>query len=191
MSKQDKIALSFSGMAASCQDKFWRTIEENCMIPEDELIKALGILSRREIEARVIVPIVDAFSQEFGRESTLEILSCTIKQIANQQGIQLAKNMGGNSIRDFARALDAWKKDDALRIEMIEQDDSRLYFNVVRCRYAELYEKLGISELGVILSCNRDQALIEGFNPNIKFERSQTIMEGAKLCDFRYRMERE
>jgi hypothetical protein len=58
---------------------------------------------------------------------------------------------------------------------------------VTRCRYAELYHALGIPELGTLLSCNRDYALIEGFNPDVDLTRTQTIMEGATYCDFRYR----
>jgi hypothetical protein len=49
-----------------------------------------------------------------------------------------------------------------------------------------MYRALGIPELGGLLSCNRDQALIQGFNPNVQLERTQTIMEGAPFCDFRY-----
>ena len=30
---------------------------------------------------------------------------------------------------------------------------------------------------------------VEGFNPKIKFERTQTIMEGASYCGFRYILE--
>jgi hypothetical protein len=29
----------------------------------------------------------------------------------------------------------------------------------------------------------------KGFNPKIKFKRTQTIMEGAPYCDFRYTLE--
>jgi hypothetical protein len=36
------------------------------------------------------------------------------------------------------------------------------------------------------LSCARDYALIEGFNPDVSLKRTQTIMEGATHCDFRY-----
>jgi hypothetical protein len=39
----------------------------------------------------------------------------------------------------------------------------------------------------LILSCNRDYALIEGFNADIALTRTQTIMQGASHCDFRYR----
>ncbi|MBW2409434.1 MAG: L-2-amino-thiazoline-4-carboxylic acid hydrolase [Deltaproteobacteria bacterium] len=41
-------------------------------------------------------------------------------------------------------------------------------------------------ELGTILSCSRDFALIKGFNPKINLKRTQTIMEGASYCDFSY-----
>lgn len=71
---------------------------------------------------------------------------------------------------------------------MIEQDGERFGFNVTRCRYAEMYRALGIPELGALLSCNRDYALIEGFNPEVALTRTQTIMEGASHCDFRYQM---
>ncbi len=60
-----------------------------------------------------------------------------------------------------------------------------LSYNATRCRYAELYQSLGLTELGRILSCSRDEPLLEGFNPQISFVRSQTILEGAPFCDFR------
>jgi hypothetical protein len=50
-----------------------------------------------------------------------------------------------------------------------------------------MYRELGIARLGPILSCARDFALIEGFNPQICLTRTQTLMEGAPCCDFRYR----
>ena len=71
-----------------------------------------------------------------------------------------------------------------------EQTDEVLAFDVTRCRYAEMYRALGIPELGAVLSCNRDAALIEGFNPEVHFSRTQTIMGGASHCDFRYRKPR-
>jgi hypothetical protein len=71
-------------------------------------------------------------------------------------------------------------------MDVLEQTDHSYSFNVTRCRYAELYRDLGIPELGKLLSCNRDFSLIEGFNPEIQLTRTQTIMEGASHCDFRF-----
>ena len=78
--------------------------------------------------------------------------------------------------------------DDALEIEVLAQDAEQFSFNVKRCRYAEMYRALGIPELGAVLSCNRDYSLIEGFNEEVELTRTQTLMEGADYCDFRYRI---
>jgi hypothetical protein len=48
---------------------------------------------------------------------------------------------------------------------------------------------LGLAEIGGPLSCNRDGAFREGYDPRLKLTRTQTIMEGADHCDFRYRLE--
>ncbi len=34
----------------------------------------------------------------------------------------------------------------------------------------------------------RDYTLAQGFNPAIELTRTQTIMEGAPFCDFRFRL---
>lgn len=151
-------------------------------------LNAIGVLTRREIEARILAPLLEALGQEFGLERVLEIARQTIIDVARQQGAQLAQSMGGNDLERFAASLDAWKQDDAMHIDVLEQSEDRFAFNVTRCRYAEMYRLLGIPELGTLLSCNRDWALIQGFNPDVHLERTQTIMEGAPFCDFRYTM---
>ena len=70
--------------------------------------------------------------------------------------------------------------------EVLEQTEEKLSFDVTRCRYAEMYRALGIPEVGALLSCNRDFSLVEGFNPDVKLTRTQTVMEGASHCDFRF-----
>jgi len=59
---------------------------------------------------------------------------------------------------------------------------------VTRCGYAELYQNMGILELGYCLSCSRDEPFTQGFNPQIRLFRNQTIMQGASFCDFRFVM---
>lgn len=156
--------------------------------PPDTLNETIGVLTRREVEARILAPVIDALGNEFGREKVIGILRETIIRIAEEQGALLSQLMGGDSLEHFYRSLEFWTKDGALEVETIQQTDKAFSFNVTRCRYAELYEKLGIAELGTSLSCARDFALIKGFNPNIKLKRSQTLMEGGDYCDFRYQL---
>jgi hypothetical protein len=156
-------------------------------MPEDDLNAKLGVLTRREVEARILIPVINALGDSFGRDEVLAVVRQTIVRIAREQGAALSQQMGGNSLKNFVDSLAYWTQDSALEIDVIEESDEVLSFNVTRCRYAELYESLGIREIGTTFSCTRDFALIEGFNPNISLERTQTIMEGATHCDFRYR----
>ena len=156
-------------------------------LPPDTLNARIGVLARREVEARLLGPLIEALGAQFGRERVIEVVRETIIRIAQEQGAALAESMGSDGLPAFADSLRFWTQDNALEIEVLERSEQAFDFNVTRCRYAEMYRALGIPELGAVFSCNRDGALIEGFNPDVAFERTQTIMEGAPYCDFRYR----
>jgi hypothetical protein len=147
----------------------------------------LPLLDRREIEARIVGPLVRAFAAEVGEERALTIVGRVIRELAHQSGADLARLLGEQTLEVFASALDRWRENGALEIDLLEQSPTHLSFNVTRCRYAEMYRGLGLSELGTTLSCQRDFSLVEGFNPAIQLTRTQTIMEGAPYCDFRFR----
>lgn len=159
-------------------------------LPPDTL-NAIGVLKRREIEARLLKPVLEAFARELGWERTVAILREVIVNIAREQGKELAQAMGGCSLAHFAASLENWQKDDAMQIAVLAQNAEEFSFNVLRCRYAEMYRALNMEQLGSVLSCSRDQALIEGFNPAIELTRTQTLMDGAAFCDFRYRLKRQ
>jgi hypothetical protein len=161
------------------------TMEDHPSPPPDYM-NAVGLLNRREIEARILVPLLDALCAEFDCEQVQEIVRNTIQEIARRQGAQLANSMEANDLEHFAAVQETWKKDNSIQTEVLELTRKKFSFNVFRCRYAEMYYHLGIPELGKMLSCDRDFALIEGFNPHIQLTRTQTIMEGADICDFRF-----
>lgn len=154
-------------------------------VPVDTL-NEIGVLKRREIEARILAPFVEALATEFDRERIVEILGQTIIEIARKQGAERAAAVGDNSLMAFSQSAGDWRKGNALEIEILEQNEERYNFDVTRCRYAEMYRSLGLAKLGAVLSCNRDYSLVEGFNPEIELVREQTIMQGASCCTFRY-----
>jgi hypothetical protein len=159
-------------------------------LPPDHLNQMIGVLTRREVEARMLAPLITAMGNEFGDEKVLRVLRETVIAIARRQGAELAQAMGDASLLKFRESLIYWTRGEALEMEIIEEGENVLSFNVSRCRYAEMYRDLGIPQLGPILSCARDYALIQGFNPQIRLTRTQTIMDGAAFCDFRYRLKR-
>ena len=147
---------------------------------------SLSLLQQREIEARIVGPLLLAVRAEIGEERTLALARGVIAELARQSGAELARRFGDATLVAFAGTLDRWCEGGALEIAMLERSPERLAFNVVRCRYAEMYRALGLADLGATLSCTRDFALAEGFNPQIRLTRTQTIMQGATHCDFRF-----
>ena len=148
---------------------------------------SLTLLQQREIEARVVGPLIRGFAAELGPEKALEVVRGVIVNLAHEAGADLARRLGEASLEAFAGGLDRWSEGGALEIDVLERSPERLSFNVTRCKYAEMYRALGLADLGGSLSCRRDFAMIEGFNPDITLERTQTLMEGASHCDFRFR----
>jgi hypothetical protein len=147
----------------------------------------LPLLRQREIEAGVIAPLVRAFAAEVGEGRAREILAGVIRDLARQAGCAAAEAVGGNDLARLKRAVERWTAGGALELTVLRDDAEAFEFDVTRCRYAEMYHRLGFADLGPLLSCQRDGSMIEGFNPDIAFTRTQTIMEGAPHCDFRYR----
>lgn len=148
---------------------------------------AITLLQRREIEAKIMAPFVREVMKELGEEKTLEMLRETIVKIARESGNALAREFGDASLEAFAQGIERWKAGGALELTVLDQTPERLDFDVTRCRYAEMYKELGMADLGGVLSCARDFALIEGFNPDVTLTRTQTILEGASHCNFRFR----
>jgi hypothetical protein len=147
----------------------------------------IPLLQQREIEANVIAPLYRAFAAEVGEPRAQEIVAGVVRDLARQTGCAAAEALGGNDLPHLKQVVERWTAGGALELTVLRDDGEAFEFDVTLCRFAEMYRRLGLAELGALLSCNRDGAMIEGFNPALEFRRSQTIMEGAPHCDFRYR----
>ncbi|MBT6276279.1 MAG: L-2-amino-thiazoline-4-carboxylic acid hydrolase [Chromatiales bacterium] len=152
-------------------------------------IDEIPILLRREIEARIAAPLIEAFINEFGKEATEKVASQVILKLAEQSGEQLANRCGGNSLAHLRDGTGQWSAGGALQRDVLETTETNYDYNIVRCKYADMYKALGLEKMGALLSCGRDGKMFGGFNPKIKFKRTQTIMEGAPHCDFRLSLE--
>ena len=150
-----------------------------------------SILSRRRIEAQILAHVHQVLVERSGKEEADAVIGETCSRAAVEQGEQLAAKVAHQpDLSDFSNEFASWTAEDALEVEVLQQSAERLDFNVVRCRYAEMYSDMGVGDIGHLLSCNRDGKLCEGYNPDIELTRTQTIMGGASHCDFRFTMKR-
>ena len=160
-------------------------------IKKDRSALEISNLKRREIQAPLLACLLKGYISEMGHDKALEIASKSIQGDAMLAGKLMAGKYGGNSMNELLRVVrETWAEENALEFTILEATDQNLSFNVTRCRYAELYDRLGMKEYGYCFSCNRDAPLIKGFNPGMNLLRSQTIMQGATICDFRVILEK-
>ena len=149
--------------------------------------EGLSMLEKRKIEAEILKEVYETLKASHGEEVAKKTIGEAVRRSAIEQARKFAEAApGGPSLKAFQNVMPLWTKGGALEIEVKEESDSTFRFNVVKCRYAETYKAMGLGEIGHLLSCNRDGAFCEGYDPKLKLERSQTIMQGASHCDFKY-----
>ena len=152
----------------------------------------VSVIEQAKIQAQVLVPLLKALQAELGEARAI----CGRPQGARRSLFAAsARNSGrprtmprtndlGNAV---SSAFRTYARDDALAYDVIEQNHDAFAFDVTRCAYAEFYKAPGEPELGFLLICTADFATAEGFGPDVRLTRTQTIMQGADHCDFRYR----
>jgi len=91
----------------------------------------------------------------------------------------------------MASAFDGFAAGDALDYEVVRQDSDAFEVNVTGCRYATFYKEIGAPELGFLLICSADFSMAEGYGTEVQLTRTQTIMQGAGHCDFRYMLKKK
>ncbi len=156
-------------------------------MPDPPTAADLPLLERRRLEAAVLVPLIRAFQAEFGVGRTNELVARTIRNIARSQGDAERERRELRSLGDVADRLGRTVfAEGSLTVDIVENAPGRFAFDVTRCQFMEMYEEMDARDLGYLLSCNRDFAFFEGLAPQLDFQRTQTRMEGAPYCDFRY-----
>jgi hypothetical protein len=153
---------------------------------------SIPVVQQAKIQAQVLVPLIKALQAELGEERANALVRKALGDIYRRFGEEFWRTKNEQNLgKVVASAFATYARDDALDYRVIEQSEDAFAFDVTGCRYAEFYKELGEPELGFLLVCGADFTVAEGFGPDIKLTRTQTIMQGAGHCDFRYKRLKE
>lgn len=146
------------------------------------------LIEQVKIQAQVLVPLVKALQSELGEERANAIVRKALGGLYRKYGEKWSRAQGARNLGEMgAAAFEMFAAGDALEYEVLKKAPDVFEANVTECRYAQFYRNIGAPELGFLLTCSADFAHAEGFGANVKLTRTQTIMQGASHCDFRYR----
>jgi hypothetical protein len=153
---------------------------------------SIPVIEQARIQAQVLVPLIKAMQAELGEARANALVRKALGEIYRRYGEEFwrakrAENLGNSLASAFAQ----FARGDAIDYRVREQSHDAYDIDVTGCRYAQFYKELGEPDLGFLLVCSADFWMAEGFGPDIKLTRTQTIMQGGSHCDFRYRRQAE
>jgi L-2-amino-thiazoline-4-carboxylic acid hydrolase-like protein len=152
----------------------------------------IPVIEQAKIQAQVLVPLVKALQAELGKERANALVRKALGDVYRRLGEQWWRAKESTHVgENMALAFASFAKGDAVEYSVRAQSQDTYEIDVTRCRYAQFYKELGEPELGFLLVCNSDFPFAEGFGPDIKLTLTQTIMQGASHCDFRYRRQKD
>jgi predicted hydrocarbon binding protein len=141
----------------------------------------ISMLEAVKIQARVLIPVVKALEVELGREEAHALVGRAI----------------GESWSDFVTSRNPKRNqhpgeaasgfDFPVESEIVEHTDDSFGRNFTACAFADYFREIGEPEIGALLTCGVDFAVERKLRPEWEFRRTQTQMQGAPFCDFRWR----
>jgi hypothetical protein len=155
---------------------------------DEGLLLTNPLLEQVKIQAKVLVPLIKALQAEMGAERANAVVRSALGDLYRRYGEEFWQKKAENDLgKVVGSAFASYAREDALDYAVVKQSQDDCDIDVRGCRYAEFYKALGEPELGFLLVCSADFAMAEGFGSDIGLTRTQTIMQGASHCDFRYK----
>lgn len=155
-----------------------------------EINPDIPLMDEIKVQAEVLIPVLQALRIELGKERADPIVLNALRAWSRAGFLQLGVQISGSPKEKFkaiSTRIEPQIQPGDLEVETIREENEAQEFNITRCRYAEFFQQLGEPELGAVLLCEPDFHLAEVGSPAVELTRTQTIMQGASFCAFRYR----
>lgn len=141
-----------------------------------------SMLEAVKIQARVLIPVVKALEAEIGKARAHAIVG---EAIAESWASFLASRSAARDTHPRESAADF---EYPVQSEVAEDTDTTFGVDMTACEFARWFREIGEPEIGALLTCGVDFAVNRKLRPGWELTRTQTQMQGAPFCDFRWRL---
>jgi predicted ArsR family transcriptional regulator len=144
----------------------------------------MGVQFRARIAA-----ILDWLEADLGDE-VAESIDRMVARDMHVEWSQLAEKEGSNTIDDLVRLL--WEPMQEMGVAYtVEKTDEGVQMCVTQCPFADFARQTDNAKWAYRLYCASDPHIVAGFNPQIGFRRTKTLVEGGDCCDHFYYMKED
>jgi predicted hydrocarbon binding protein len=71
-----------------------------------------------------------------------------------------------------------------LDVERVGTSEREVVLKVTECAWARYFRERH-PQVGYLMACSTDEVAYRAFNKRLRMQRTSTLMEGGKVCDFR------
>lgn len=102
---------------------------------------------------------------------------------------KLKKELKDSSLDTFCKFMENSCAGTCEFEKTIDEKNKKKY-KYTRCAWADIFRELGAEDIGFWI-CEADEPVVKTFNPDIKFKRTKTLMQGDKCCDHEFYIEKQ
>ena len=149
----------------------------------------VSLLDKVRIQAQGLVPVLRSLRAELGKDKADAIVTQALRDWSQQLFAAIGDGIEGSPRRKWATIQSVWGEVSGreVEVETRRHDKEALDMDVTRCRFAEFFRALDEPDLGALLICETDFDIASVGDGKVSLERTQTIMQGAPSCTFRYK----
>lgn len=148
-----------------------------------------NILKAAEFHAKSLVAIIRAVERTYGKEGLETVKNAWLKEVYQKPWQKAGKSVENNDVQTLASMIEKdcmgtheWEK--------VTDEPNKVAYRFTKCFWADIFREIGAEDIGKWF-CDSDPVYVKAFNPEIKFERTKTLMSGDDCCDHVFYIEGE
>ena len=129
------------------------------------------------------IGLMKKFSQYLDKETVLSM----IKNAVDENNQSMKPNLLAYSVRGLAYSIlenETYKTCQDLKT--LELTDKVFELKVTNCLWAKTFREMDAADIGYATMCHGDFSSVAAYHPNMKLERTKTLMEGHDCCNHRF-----
>jgi hypothetical protein len=148
----------------------------------DELWTKIKTIRKSWRKPKTLKKLIDDWVTNYGSEMD-KVAEKIIADRVRNNWANYASNNNLSTLDDFIKSIwEGWTEGNF----SIERSEKGVQIFCTKCPMAEAYRIIGKENYGLIFHCSEDPHMVAGFNPELKFHRTKTLMNGDEYCNHFY-----
>jgi len=138
-----------------------------------------------------ITILLDQLTELYGMDEVKDVIELVVAGNNKSEWAKIAENGGSNSIEDLiGHLLIPIQGKDGFEFTL-EKKGNGMQMHCLECPHVQLEKALGNAGWIYSFVCSGDPHIVSGFNSQMGFKRSKTLVEGDECCNHFYYLKEE